>query len=112
MITQPLDETAVRKERRHAQRKKYRGKIEIDWGSTVLHANVRDIGPRGLFAELMPPLWVGAAFHARLLLNPVLWLECTVARVEPGLGIAVIFTISGDAGRTQLESLLMSLPAV
>jgi len=112
MITQPLDKATVTKERRHAQRRKYRGNIEIDWGSKVLTANVRDLGPRGLFAELVPPLWVGATFHARLLVNPVLLLECTVARVEPARGIAVIFTVSEDAGQAQLELLLQSLPTV
>jgi hypothetical protein len=111
MITQPLDETNTGTERRHAQRRKYRGIIEIDWGSAVLNANVRDIGPRGLFAELAPPLWVGATFHARLMLNPVLLLECTVARVEPPQGIAVTFTVSEESGKAQLESLLLSLPA-
>jgi hypothetical protein len=112
MITQPLDPATTTKERRHAQRRKYRGKIEIDWGSAVLEANVRDIGPRGLFAELVPPLWVGATFHARLLVIPVLLLECTVARVEPADGIAVTFKISEDRGISQLESLLQSLPAI
>jgi hypothetical protein len=110
LITQPLDGPGITKERRHAQRRKYRGNIEIDWGSAVLGANVRDIGPGGLFAELVPPLWVGATFHARLLMNPVLLLECTVARVEPAGGIAVTFKISEHSGVAQLESLLQSLP--
>jgi hypothetical protein len=112
MISQPFDETVAKTERRHAQRKKYRGNIEIDWGSAVLSANVRDIGPQGLFVELVPPLWVGATFHARLMLNPILLLECTVARVEPAKGIAVIFKVSEETGSSQLESLLVSLPAV
>lgn len=112
MITQPLDEASTRTERRHAQRRKYRGNIEIDWGSTVLKAKVRDIGPGGLFAELVPPLWVGATFHARLQTSPVLQLECTVARVEPSRGIAVIFKISDEDGKARLESLLQSLPVV
>ena len=112
MITQPLEETSARKERRHAQRKKYRGNIEIEWGSAILSANVRDIGPRGLFAELDPPLWVGARFHAKLLVSPALLLDCTVVRVEPGRGIAVVFTLSGANSIAQIESLLLSLPPV
>jgi hypothetical protein len=112
MITQPLNGATTTKERRHAQRRKYRGNIEIDWGSAILEANVRDIGPRGLFAELVPPLWVGATFHARLLVEPVLLLECTVARVDPACGIAVTFKISEARGTAQLESLLQSLPTV
>jgi hypothetical protein len=112
MITQPSDAAASTKERRHAQRRKYHGNIEMDWGSTVFTANVRDIGPRGLFAELVPTLWVGATFDASLLQSPVLLLECTVARVEPGRGIAVIFNIAAESGKAQLESLLQSLPTV
>jgi hypothetical protein len=58
------------------------------------------------------PLWVGAAFRARLILNPVLLLDCTVGRVEPGMGVAVVFEISEESGKAQMEALLVSLPAV
>ena len=68
--------------------------MEIEWGAAVLTGIVRDIGPRGLFVELTPPLWVGAAFRARLIVNPVLLLDCTVVRVEPGKGIAVVFEVA------------------
>jgi hypothetical protein len=112
MSIQPLNETVTRTERRQWQRRKFRGNIEIDWGSTVLDANVRDIGPQGLFVELTPPLWLGATFHARLMVNPVLLLDCTVARVDPARGIAVTFQVSAESGKAQLESLLLSLPAV
>jgi len=112
MTTQPSDQHNAQAERRYAQRKKYRGPVEIEWGSSVLSANARDIGPHGLFVELVPPLWVGASFRARIMLNPVLLLDCTVSRVEPGRGIAVKFNISEESGKAQLESLLMSLPAV
>ena len=84
----------------------------MEWGSALLTGEVRDIGPRGLFVELKPPLWVGAAFRARLILDPVLLLDCTVARVEPGTGIAVVFEVAEESGKSQLESLLVSLPAV
>ena len=83
MTTQPLEEVTTKTERRHFQRRKFRGSMEIEWGAAVLKGTVRDIGPRGLFVELTPPLWVGAAFRARLILNPVLLLDCTVVRVEP-----------------------------
>jgi hypothetical protein len=112
MTTQPLTPAVTIKERRHAQRRKYRGNIQIEWGSAILEANVRDIGPGGLFAELVPPLWVGATFNARLLSDPVLLLQCTVARVEPARGVAVIFKVSEASGRAQLERLLQSLPTV
>lgn len=112
MITQPLDQITASTERRHTQRKKFRANIEIEWGSAVLQGNARDIGQQGLFIELKPPLWVGARFDARLMLNPVLLLECTVVRVEPNIGIAVTFVTSTEGGKKQLESLLVSLPAV
>jgi len=111
MTIQPLEETINQKDRRHWQRRKFLGNIEIEWGSTVLYANVRDIGQQGLFIDLIPPLWLGATFHARLMLNPVLLLDCTVARVDPR-GIAVTFKASAESGNAQLESLLLSLPAV
>ena len=112
MNTQPLDEATPRIERRQFHRRKFRGKLEIEWGSAILTGEVRDIGPRGLFVELSPPLWIGAAFRARLNVNPALSLDCTVARVEPGTGVAVIFEFAEESGKEQLESLLVSLPAV
>ena len=112
MTTPPLEEAAIQTERRQGTRRKFRGSIEIEWGSAVLTGTVRDIGPRGLFVELSPPLWVGATFHARLNLNPVLLLDCTVVRVEPGTGIAVVFDVPEDSGKAQMEGLLVSLPAV
>lgn len=112
MNTQSLDPVTTRTERRQFYRRKFRGKLEIEWGSAILTGDIRDIGPKGLFVELTPPLWMGAAFRARLVLNPVLLLNCTVARVEPGVGIAVVFEIAEESGRAQLEALLLSLPSL
>jgi hypothetical protein len=109
MTIRPLEEGGAKIERRHFQRKKFSGKLEMEWGSAILTGEVRDIGPRGLFVELNPPLWVGARFLARLNVNPVLLLECTVARVEAGTGIAVVFEVTEETGKAQLESLLVSL---
>jgi hypothetical protein len=109
MNTRPLDEGNPKIERRHFQRRKFSGKLEMEWGSAILTGEVRDIGPRGLFVELNPPLWVGARFLARLNVNPVLLLDCTVARVEAGTGIAVVFEVEEESGKAQLESLLVSL---
>jgi hypothetical protein len=97
-------------ERRQFGRKKFRGKLEIEWGSAILTGTVRDIGPEGLFVELTPPLWLGATFRASLIVNPKLELDCTVRRIEPGVGIAVTFDASGDGGKERLEALLASLP--
>jgi hypothetical protein len=112
MTTPPLETVTAKTDRRQFLRRKFRGKLEMEWGSAILTGDVRDIGPRGLFVELTPPLWVGAAFRARLILNPILLLDCTVARVEPGTGIAVVFEAAEESGKAQLESLLVSLPAV
>jgi len=112
MTTQPLEEVVTKTERRRWQRKKFRGKIEMEWGSTLLTGIVRDIGPRGLFVEMTQPLWVGATFRARLRLDSDLWLNCTVVRVEPASGIAVLFEVAEEAGRAQLGALLANLPPV
>jgi hypothetical protein len=110
MTTQPLEQVATKTERRQFHRKKFRGKLEMEWGSAVLIGDVRDIGPGGLFVEVTPPLWVGARFRARLVLNPALLLDCTVTRVEPGTGIGVAFEVAEKSGNARLEALLVSLP--
>ena len=112
MVAKPLEGVPVVEERRKYQRLKFHGRIEIEWGSAILIGTVRDIGPKGLFVELTPPLWVGATFLARIFMNPVLRLECTVRRVEPGKGIAIGFEVPEESGRAQLEALLATLPSV
>jgi len=109
MTSQPLGERTGKPERRHFQRKKFRGKLEMEWGSAILTGEVRDIGPRGLFVELTPPLWLGARFRGRLVVNPSLLLDCTVARVEPAKGFAVVFDVAEETGKAQLEALLVNL---
>jgi hypothetical protein len=109
MTTQPLPEVTIQSERRRFHRKKFRGKLEIEWGSAVLTGEIRDIAPGGLFVEMSTPLWIGAEFRARLLLKPVILLNCTVVRVEPGKGIGVTIEVIEESGKTQMEALLMSL---
>lgn len=112
MTSDPSASTPGNAERRQSRRRQFRGKIEIEWGSATLTATIRDIGPEGLFVELLPPLWVGARFMARVVTNPVLELDCIVRRVEPGRGIGVSFDVSEEAGKAQLKTLLASLPQV
>jgi hypothetical protein len=112
MTTQRPEGPPIKKERRNFQRKKFRGKLEMEWGSAILTGEVRDIGPRGLFVELTPPLWLGARFRARLLVNPTLLLDGTVARVEPAKGMGVVFDVPEESGKAQLEALLLSLSPV
>ena len=59
---------------------------------------------------MAPPLWLGATFRARLVLNPDLALDCTVVRVEPETGIALTFEVPDEGGKARLEALLTSLP--
>jgi len=110
MTIQPSQNVVDKTERRYFQRKKFRARLEVEWGSATLTGEVRDIGPRGLFVELTPPLWMGARFHGHLILKPPVKLECTVARVEPEAGFAVIFDVADENGKAQLEALLVSLP--
>jgi hypothetical protein len=110
MATGHLGEKSYIPERRHEQRRKFRVKIEMEWGSAILAGTVRDIGPGGMFIELTPPLWLGARFVARMDIHPPLQLDCTVSRVDPGNGIAVTFSIPQDSGKVQLEKLLATLP--
>jgi hypothetical protein len=112
MNTQSVTGELSGSERRQFNRKRLRANLEIEWGSATLNGMVRDIGPQGLFVEIIPPLWVGAAFLARLIVNPVMVLECTVRRVEPSRGIGVSFEIPEESVKSQLESLLESLPQV
>jgi PilZ domain len=109
MTTQHFGKPVAKTERRHFQRKKFRGTLEMEWGSAILTGEVRDIGPRGLFVELTPPLWLGARFRARLIVDPTLLLDGTVARVEPGKGMGVVFEVAEERGKAQLEALLVSL---
>jgi hypothetical protein len=109
MNPQPIKGESADPDRREFNRKKFRGKIEIEWGSTTLTGTVRDIGPKGLFVELIPPLWMGATFCARLIVNPILQMNCTVRRVEPGGGMGVSFDLPEEGAWAQLETLLADL---
>jgi hypothetical protein len=112
MTSEPQVDASVRADRRIFNRRKFQGTLEIEWGSATLKALVRDLGPQGLFVELVPPLWVGATFSARLDLDPPLQMICTVCRVEPGTGFAVAFNLPEESGKAQLEELLAALPRV
>ena len=107
-----MENALTHDDRREFNRRQFRGKIEIEWGSATLTGTVLDIGPRGLFVELTPPLWVGARFLARLIVNPILPLDCTVRRAEPGRGIALSFDVLEKNGKAQVEALLAPLPPV
>jgi hypothetical protein len=100
----------VLSERREFHRRRFTGTIEIEWGSSTWVNEVRDIGPRGMFVLMEQPLWIGATFSARLMVNPPLPMVCTVKRVEPGAGIAVVFDCTDAAHKKLLEEFLKKLP--
>jgi hypothetical protein len=98
-----------RLERRWAQRYAFRAELEIEWGSAVLRANTRDISANGLFIESADTLWVGAGFSARLALEHPVTINCSVRRVEPGLGMGVSVTLTEQQHQQRYLDLLSSL---
>jgi PilZ domain len=110
MITESLPHSAAQPNRRSFNRRLFRETLEIEWGSRTLTGTVRDIGPRGLFVELEMPLWMGATFLARLMLHPVIPMNCTVRRIEPRVGIGVTFDLLHDTNQARLDLLLTQLP--
>jgi hypothetical protein len=98
-----------RLERRWAPRYSFRAELEIEWGSALLRARTRDISANGMFIESTDPLWVGAGFTARLALdNRPVQMDCSVKRVEPGRGMAVTVSVSGEQHQ-RFEELISSL---
>lgn len=96
-------------ERRRHPRIPFRADVEIEWGSSTLHARIGDIGAEGMFIETLDPLWVGASFTAALLIEPALRLDCSVRRVVPGKGMGVQFSSLDDDSRIRIGDLIRSL---
>jgi hypothetical protein len=103
------DHPARRNERRWAPRYSFRADLEIEWGSAVLRGSTRDISTSGMFIEAADPLWVGAGFTARLTLPHPVRLNCSVKRVEPGLGMGVSVALPEGESQKLFEDLLSSL---
>jgi PilZ domain len=98
--------------RRELNRRSFQGQLEIEWGSFVLTGSVTDISPSGLFFVSLPPLWIGASFSARLMLELPLTLQCTVRRVEPRRGIGLCFALADRGDGSRFDQLLDSLSLV
>jgi hypothetical protein len=96
-------------DRRRAPRYRYQASLEIEWGSARLKARTRDISAGGMFIEAEDVLWVGAGFRARLAVDRPLWLECSVKRVEPGLGMGVTVELREDQSQRHYQDLLAKL---
>jgi len=97
--------------RRRAPRYRYQASLEIEWGSARLKAHTRDISAGGMFIEAEDVLWVGAGFRARLATEKPCWLDCSVKRVEPGLGMGVTVELREDQSERQYQNLLAKLAA-
>lgn len=103
------DHSSRRNERRWAQRYSFRASLEIEWGSAVLRASTRDISSNGMFIESVDPLWIGAGFTAHLVLDRPVKVDCSVKRIEPGLGMGVSVTLSEGQHKQRYQDLLASL---
>jgi PilZ domain-containing protein len=112
MTSEGPSDTSTDSGRNKFNRRKIDQLMEIEWGSSVLKCPVRDIGPRGLFVLLVPPLWIGATFSAHLMVDPPIHLICTVRRVEPSMGMGVSFSLHEDNADARLDKLLTSLPMI
>jgi PilZ domain len=103
------ESTSRRLERRWAPRYAFRAELEIEWGSALLRGSTRDISANGIFIESQDTLWVGAGFTARLALANPVRLNCSVKRVEPGLGMAVSVTVPERDHHQEYLNLLANL---
>lgn len=98
-----------RLERRWAPRYSFRTDLEIEWGSAVLSGKTRDISANGMFIEAPDTLWIGAGFTARLNLARPVKLNCSVKRIEPGLGMGVAVAVPETENKKEYQELLESL---
>ena len=98
-----------RNERRKAPRYNYQASLEIEWGSARLKGKTRDISAGGMFIEADDVLWVGAGFRAKVVVEKPVWVECSVKRVEPGLGMGVTIQHAEEQGQRHFEDFLARL---
>ncbi len=105
-----LGDTPLRRlERRWASRYSFRTDLEIEWGSAVLPGKTRDISANGMFIETLDTLWIGAGFSARLNLKRPVTVDCSVKRIEPGLGMGVAVNLVEHENQKSYQELLDSL---
>jgi hypothetical protein len=98
-----------RNERRKAPRYTYQASLEIEWGSARLKGKTRDISAGGMFIEADDVLWVGAGFRAKVVVEKPVWVECSVKRVEPGLGMGVTIQHAEEQSQRHFEDFLAKL---
>lgn len=83
--------------------------VELEWGSSILEGQVRDISAGGMRIEMADPLWIGARFLAVIALEPPLRVECVVRRVEPGKAMGVTLATQTAEERARLVALIENL---
>lgn len=103
------ENSSRRLERRWSPRYAFRADLEIEWGSAVLPGKTRDISANGMFIEATDTLWIGAGFTARLNLDRTVKVDCSVKRVEPGLGMGVAVELAESENQKYYQQLLDSL---
>jgi hypothetical protein len=62
MEEQPSGKTIARPERREFHRKKFQGKLEMEWGSSILGGTLRDVGLAAYLSKLRPRFGSGPHF--------------------------------------------------
>lgn len=97
--------------KRRSPRYSFRARLDVEWGSTALRAEVCDLSREGMMLRIPQPLWVGATFRARMALTEPLEVDCVVRRVVPGQGMGVEFVAVPEASHDRLSSLLDELAA-
>ena len=75
-------------------RYEFSSQLQFEWGSTTVEAPVTSVSANGLFIKISDPLWIGATFSASLMVDPPLQMYCTVSRVDPGRGMAVMIAFA------------------
>jgi len=98
-------------ERRRHPRYACSTELEIEWGSEILRASVKNISNSGMFISTNDPLWMRAEFSARIPLPQPLVLDCVVRRIEPGRGMGVEFKDIAPTMRKALDEYLWKLAA-
>lgn len=96
-------------ERRRHPRIPFQKPIEIEWGSTTLQTTTGDLSVGGMFVHMPDPLWVGAGFSAKVLLDEPLQVDCVVRRVVPRTGIGVEFKRVDHDLHDRLKDLVTTL---
>jgi hypothetical protein len=96
-------------ERRRFARYGFQVDVDIEFEGKTFRAFMTDISADGMFVVAANPLWVGAAFMARLHIADPFRVKCQVKRVMVGRGMGVKFLELSAQDRETLDKILASL---